>query len=81
MRGSKNERASLAATLQQFKNAIEIEPSLTEPERQKLLEIAQDCTSEIRSESPDNTNLLKIFNVFGITIQSLARPQHRLHIK
>lgn len=67
-----NERASLAAALQQFKDAIKIEPSLTEPERQKLLEIAQECTSEISNESPDDTNLLKIFNVLGTTIQSLA---------
>jgi len=67
-----NERASLATALQQFKEAIEIEPSLTELERQKLLEIAQECTSEISSESPDDTNLFKIFNVLGTTIQSLA---------
>ncbi|MDP1634428.1 MAG: hypothetical protein Q8L69_07075 [Gallionellaceae bacterium] len=67
-----NERASLAAALQQFKEAIEIEPSLTEPERQKLLEIAQECTSEISSGSPDDTKLRKIFNVLGTTIQSLA---------
>ena len=68
----KNERASLATSLQQFKEAIEIEPSLSEPERQKLLEIAQECTSEISSESPNDTKLLNMFNVFGTTIQSLA---------
>lgn len=67
-----NGRASLATALQQFKDAIEIEPSLTEPERQKLLGIAQECTSEISSESPDDTKLLQIFNVLGTTIQSLA---------
>jgi hypothetical protein len=67
-----NGRASLSAALQQFKEAIEIEPSLTEPERRKLLEIAQECTSEISSESPDDTKLLQIFNVLGTTIQSLA---------
>lgn len=67
-----NERASLATALQQFRGAIEIEPSLTEPERQKLLEIAQECTSEISSESPDDTKLLQIFNVLGTTIQALA---------
>lgn len=67
-----NERASLASALQQFRDAIEIEPSLTESERQKLLEIAQECTSEISSESPDDTNLKNIFNVLGTTVQSLA---------
>lgn len=67
-----NGRASLSTALQQFKDAIEIEPSLTEPERQKLLEIAQEYTSEISSESPDDTKLHKIFDVLGTTIQSLA---------
>lgn len=67
-----NERASLTAALQQFKEAIEIEPSLTEPERQKLLEIAQECASEVGSKSPDDTRLLDIFNVLGTAVQTLA---------
>jgi hypothetical protein len=69
---SANERTSLSTALQQFKEAIEIEPSLTESERQKLLEIAQECTSEISSESPNDTKLLAMFNVLGTTIQSIA---------
>lgn len=67
-----NGRASLSTALQQFKEAIEIEPSLTESERQKLLEITQECTSEISSEFPDDTKLLQIYNVLGTTLQSLA---------
>lgn len=67
-----NERTSLATALQKFKEAIEIEPSLTEPERQKLSKIAQECTSEISRESPDDTKLRQIFDVLGTTIQSLA---------
>jgi len=67
-----NERASLTTALQQFKDAIEIELCLTEPDRQKLLNIAQECTSEIESESPNDTKLRDIFNVLGTTIQAFA---------
>lgn len=67
-----NGRASLATALQQFKEAIEIEPSLTEPGRQKLLEIAREYSSEISSESPSETKLLDMFTVLGTTLQTLA---------
>ena len=72
---SVDERASLAAALQQFKKAIEIAPSLTKPERQKLFEIAQECSSEIGSESPNDTKLFAMFNILGTTIQSIASAQ------
>ena len=70
-----NERTSLATALQQFKEAIGIEPSLTESQRRELLEITQRCTSQIGSESPNDTKLLDMFNVLGITIQSIASAQ------
>lgn len=72
---SVDERASLAAALQQFKEAIGIAPSLTEPERQKLLEIAQECTSEIGSDSPNDTKLFNMFMILGTAIQSIASAQ------
>lgn len=67
-----NERASLATALQQFKTAIESESSLTEIQKQKLLEITQKCSNEIGSESPDGTKLNDMFNVLGTTVQTLA---------
>jgi len=71
-----DERASLAAALQQFKETIEIAPSLTEPQRQELLEIARECSLQISSESsPNDSRLLDIFNVLGITIQSISSAQ------
>lgn len=67
-----NERASLAAALQQFKEAIEIEPSLTETQKRELLEITQKCSNEIGNESHNDTKLLGMFNVLGTTVQTLA---------
>lgn len=70
-----NERASLAAALQQFKEAIEIAPSLTESQRQELLETVQKCNSQIGSESPSDSTFLDVFNVLGIAIQSISSAQ------
>lgn len=67
-----NERASLITALQQFKNAIESEPSLTEMQKQELLEIMQNCSNEINSETPNDTKLNDMFNVLGATVQTLA---------
>lgn len=70
-----NERAALVSALQKVKEVIEIAPSLAEPQRQQLLEIAHECSSGIESESPNDTKLLAMFNVLGTTIQSIASAQ------
>lgn len=69
------ERASLATALQQFKEAIEMEPSLSDQQRKELLETTQQCSSEIESESSDSSKLLSVFNVLGTSIQSIASAQ------
>ncbi|MGZ5056952.1 MAG: hypothetical protein ACXWF8_16080 [Methylobacter sp.] len=70
-----NERASLAAALQQFKETIESAPSLTEPQRQELLKVVQKCYSQIDNESSSDSTLLDAFNILGIAIQSISSAQ------
>lgn len=70
-----DERTSLATALRQVKEAVGIAPSLTEPRRQELLEIAQECSSQIDSASPNDTKLFEMFTVLGTAIQSIASAQ------
>lgn len=70
-----DERTALVSALQQVKEAIGIAPSLPEPQRRELLEIAHECSSQLESESPNDTQLLNMFNILGTTIQSIAGVQ------
>ena len=70
-----DERTALVSALQQVKEAIGIAPSLAEPRRQEILKVAHECSSQIESESPNDTKLLAMFNVLGTTIQSIASAQ------
>ncbi|MFA6310400.1 MAG: hypothetical protein WCV99_10550 [Sterolibacterium sp.] len=70
-----DERTALVSALQQVKEAIGIAPSLPEPQRRELLEIAHECSSQLESESPNDTQFLNMFNVLGTTIQSIAGVQ------
>jgi hypothetical protein len=69
------DRASLLAALQQVKEALSVAPSIAETERQKLLEKAEECSSQMAAESPNNTELLTTLNVLGTAIQSIASAQ------
>lgn len=70
-----DDRASLAAALQQVKEAIGVAPSFAEQQRRELLEIAEECSFQIGTESPNNTKLLTMFNTLGTAIQSIASAQ------
>lgn len=69
------DRASLSAALQQVKEAISVTPSIADTQRHELLEIAEECASQMAAESPNNTKLLTMFNVLGTAIQSIASAQ------
>ena len=70
-----NDRDALLRALQQVRDAIFNASSVEERQREELVEIADECTSQMLTESPDNTELLTMFNVLGTAIQSIASAQ------
>lgn len=70
-----DDRASLSAALQQVKEALSVTPSIADTQRRELLEIAEECASQMAAESPNNTKLLTMLNVLGTAIQSIASAQ------
>ncbi len=70
-----DDRTELAAALQQVREALSNAPSILDQQRRELLEIADECTSQITAASPNNTKLLTMFNVLGTAIQSIASAQ------
>lgn len=69
------DRASLSSALQEVKEALSIAPSIGDIQRKELLEIADECASQMAVESPNNTKLLTMFNVLGTATQSIASAQ------
>lgn len=70
-----DDRASLTAAIQQVKDALVQAPNLGEQQRRELIEVADECVTQVTSDSPNNTKLLTMFNVLGTTIQSIASAQ------
>jgi hypothetical protein len=70
-----DDRAALTAALQQVREAVVVAPAVGEQQRRELIEIADDCATQMASESPNNTRLLTMFNVLGTAIQSIASAQ------
>lgn len=70
-----DDRASLSSAIQQVKEALSVAPSIEDTQRRELIEIAEECATQIAAESPNNTKLLTMFNVLGTAIQSIASAQ------
>ena len=70
-----NDQASLSAALAQVREALGLDVSLSEQQKRELLEIADECSTQIASQSPNSTKLLNMFNVLGTAIQSIASAQ------
>lgn len=69
------DRATLAKAIEQVREALEVDTSLTFSQRKELLEISDECSIQLDSTSPNNTKLLSMFNILGTTIQSIASAQ------
>ena len=69
------DRGALVSAIQQVRDAIANSSFTREQQRKELLEIADDCTSQIAASSPNNTKLLTMFTVLGTAIQSIASAQ------
>lgn len=72
---STEDRASLSAAVSLVREALRTAPSVEETQRRELIEMADECSSQIASESPNNTKLLTTFNVLSTAIQSIASAQ------
>lgn len=70
-----DDRTALSTALQQVRDALSSAPTIGEQQRRELLEITEECASQMATESPNNTKLLTMFNVLGTTIQSIAGAQ------
>lgn len=70
-----DDRAALSSAVQQVRDALSNAPTVAEQQRKELLEIADECVSQIAASSPNNTKLLTMFNVLGTAIQSIAGAQ------
>jgi hypothetical protein len=65
----------LSAALAQVREALGLDVSLPERQKRESLEIADECSTQIASQSPNSTKLLNMFNVLGTAIQSIASAQ------
>lgn len=70
-----DDRAVLSSAIQQVRDALSNAPTVGEQQRKELLEIADECVSQMAASSPNNTKLLTMFNVLGTAIQSIASAQ------
>lgn len=70
-----DDRASLTSAIQQVRDALTQASPLGEQQRKELLEVADECSTQISSDSPNNTKLLTMFNLLGTAIQSIASAQ------
>lgn len=70
-----DERASISSALQQVKEALSDAPSIADTQRYELLDIANDCVSQMALESPNTIKLLTMLTVLGTSIQSIASAQ------
>ena len=63
--------ASLALVQEQLTSIQEI----AENKRHELIEIVNECIQNANSQNPNNTKLLTMLNILGITVQSYASAQ------
>lgn len=69
------DRAAISRAVEQVRETLKLDSSLSLLQRQELLEISDECTTQLDSNSPNNTKLLSMFNVLGTSIQSIASAQ------
>lgn len=70
-----DDRETLSSAIQQVREVLSSAPQVGEQQRTELLEIADECVSQMSSNAPNNTKLLTMFNVLGTAIQSISSAQ------
>lgn len=69
------DRDALIAALEDVREAIHAATTIDDIQRHELIEIASECAEQMATASPNNTKLLTLLNVLGITVQSIASAQ------
>lgn len=67
--------SSLTSAIEQVREALLDAQNLGAEQQKELIEIADDCASQLSSETPNNTKLLTLFNTLGTAIQSISSAQ------
>lgn len=70
-----NDKHVLLEALAQVNEALETIRDMAENKRDELKEMVKECTDISNSQNPNNTKLLTMLNVIGITVQSYASAQ------
>jgi len=65
------DKASLVAALDEVKTAFATAPA-PPPNRDELIEIADECVAEVQSASPNNSRLRGMFDVLSSSVQAIA---------
>ena len=65
----------LVEALTQVNEALETIRDMAENKRDELMEMVKECIEISNSQNPNNTKLLTMLNVIGITVQSYASAQ------
>ena len=76
---SSDDQRSLMTALEEVRKVLAITPDLPEQQRRDLVEIADECSSQMAAQTPNNTKLLTMFNVLGTAIQSIASAGPAYH--
>lgn len=70
-----SELAAIVEALGAVQRAISEAPHFQVTTKQELMQIAEDCIREVRTQTPNGTRLAALFNVLGTSIQSIAAAQ------
>lgn len=72
------DRAALLQALAQTQAAIVSDNSMPDKQKQELIAVAEQCSTEVNSDNPNNTMLLAMLVTLGTAVQSIAaaRPAY-----
>ena len=69
------DRQALISALGLVREQLSIIQGMTENKRGELREIVEECIQQSSSQNPNNTKLLTLLNILGVTVQSFASAQ------
>jgi hypothetical protein len=73
------DKKELIAALELVKEQLATLQGMTTDKRNELIEIAQECLQQSISATPNNTKLMTMLNLLGVTVQSFASAQPAYH--
>lgn len=70
-----DERAAIDAALRQVLEEVRTSQQFHEQQRGEIVQIVEECQSQLRDKSPNNTKLMAMFNVLAGSIQAISSAQ------